>query len=62
MTRLSEEQFTRSLVDKAGIAVLPAVALYHDKKLGARKVRFALCKKDETMQEVERRLGQVKLS
>ena len=55
------EQFARFLLKKAGIAVLPAAALYHDKKLGARKIRLAFCKKDETMQEVERRLDQVKL-
>ena len=57
-----DEEFTRFLLENAGIAVLPAVALYHDRKLGARKIRFAFCKKDETMQEVEKRLSQVKLN
>ena len=53
------EEFARFLLKEAGVAVLPAVALYHDKKLGARKIRLAFCKKDETMQEIERRLNQV---
>lgn len=56
------EEFTRFLLENAGITVLPAVALYNDKKLGARKIRLAFCKKDETMQEVERRLGRLKLN
>ena len=53
------EEFMRFLLEKAGVAVLPAVALYHDKKLGARKIRLAFCKKDETMQETQRRLSKV---
>ena len=53
------EEFARFLLEKAGIAVLPAAALYHDKKLGARKIRLAFCKKDETMRETQRRLAQV---
>jgi aspartate/methionine/tyrosine aminotransferase len=56
------QEFTRFLLEKARIAVLPAAALYHDKKLGARKIRLAFCKKDETMHEVERRLSQVALN
>ena len=56
------EEFTHFLLESAGVAVLPAVALYHDKKLGARKIRLAFCKKDETMQEVKKRLSQVKLN
>jgi aminotransferase len=56
------EEFTRFLLDKTGIAVLPAVALYHDKKLGNRKIRLAFCKKDETLQEVGRRLSEVEHS
>ena len=53
------EEFARFLLEKAGVAVLPASALYHDKKSGARKIRLAFCKKDETMQEIQRRLRQV---
>ena len=53
------EEFTRFLLERAGVAVLPAAALYHDKKLGARKIRLAFCKKDETMRETQRRLAQI---
>lgn len=50
------QELTDHLLEKSGIAVLPATALYHDKELGRRKVRFAYCKKDTTLQEAGRRL------
>jgi aspartate/methionine/tyrosine aminotransferase len=56
------QEYTRFLLENAKVAVLPAVALYQDKKLGSRKVRLAFCKKDETLQEVERRFSKVKLN
>ena len=56
------QEYTRFLLENAKVAVLPAVALYQDKKLGSRKVRLAFCKKDETIQEVERRFSKVKLN
>lgn len=56
------QAFTRFLLEDARIAVLPAIALYHDEKMGARKVRLAFCKTDETLQEVERRLSAAKLN
>ena len=48
--------FSDFLLKKIGLAVLPAVALYHNQQLGQRKVRIAFCKKDTTLQEVRRRL------
>ncbi len=48
------EAFADFLLKKAGIAVLPAAALYHDRALGKRMVRIAFCKKDATLQEVKR--------
>jgi aspartate/methionine/tyrosine aminotransferase len=56
------QEFTRFLLENARIAVLPAVALYHDREVGSRTIRLAFCKKDETLQEVVRRLGEAKLS
>jgi aspartate/methionine/tyrosine aminotransferase len=54
------QEFAHVMLGEARIAVLPAVALYNDKKLGGRKVRLAFCKKSGTLQEVERRLGNFK--
>jgi aminotransferase len=54
------QEFADTLLEKARVAILPAVALYHDTALGSRKVRLAFCKKDETLQEVEHRLRDFK--
>ena len=51
------QEFADAMLEKAKVAILPAVALYHDAVLGSRKVRLAFCKKDETLREVERRLS-----
>jgi aminotransferase len=56
-TRFVDGQtFARFLLEKARIAVLPAVALYQNRQLGNRKVRFAFCKTSNTLEEVDRRL------
>jgi aspartate/methionine/tyrosine aminotransferase len=51
------QEFADIVLEKARVAILPAVALYHDTALGSRKVRLAFCKKDETLREVEQRLS-----
>jgi aminotransferase len=58
----SGQEFAEALLEKARVAALPIVALYHDKKLGQNKVRFAFCKRDDTMREVQRRLNDLKFS
>jgi len=55
------QEFAHVMLEEAKIAVLPALALYHDKNLGERKIRLAYCKKDETLQEVEHRLSNFKI-
>jgi aminotransferase len=50
------QAFATFLLEKARVAVLPAVALYHDRQLGNQKVRLAFCKKDNTLEEVDRQL------
>ena len=59
---LMDKNSHRFLLENAGIAVLPAVALYHNTKIGGRKIRLAFCKKDDTLHEVERRLAKAKLT
>jgi aminotransferase len=53
-------EYANHLIKNVGVAVLPASALYHDKELGKRKIRFAYCKKDETLQEVGKRIMKLK--
>jgi aminotransferase len=51
--------FSRHLVERVGVAVVPGSSFYNDPADGRRQVRFAFCKKDETLDEAERRLGRL---
>jgi aminotransferase len=51
--------FARHLVEKVGVAVVPGSSFYNDPRDGRRQVRFAFCKKDETLDEAERRLARL---
>jgi aspartate/methionine/tyrosine aminotransferase len=51
--------FTRHLVEEIGVAVVPGSSFYQDPRDGRRQVRFAFCKKDETLTEAERRLAKL---
>ncbi len=48
--------FTKYLVKEIGVAAVPGSSFYRDPRDGARQVRFAFCKKDETLEEAARRL------
>lgn len=52
--------FARHLVQDVGVAVVPGSSFYHDPSDGRRQVRFAFCKRDETLREAERRLAKLK--
>jgi aspartate/methionine/tyrosine aminotransferase len=49
--------FTRHLVEEIGVAVVPGSSFYANPSDGRGQVRFAFCKKDETLDEAERRLA-----
>jgi aminotransferase len=51
--------FARHLVEEIGVAVVPGSSFYNDPAHGRRQVRFAFCKKDETLDEAERRLARL---
>lgn len=53
-------EFTRHLIREIGVAVVPGSSFYHDKSLGAQKVRFCFCKKDETLHSAAERLSKLK--
>ena len=53
-------KFARYLVETIGVAVVPGSSFYADPKDGSRQVRFAFCKKNETLDEAERRLSKLK--
>lgn len=48
--------FAHRLVKDVGVAAVPGSSFYHDPGLGRRYVRFAYPKKEETLDEVARRL------
>lgn len=50
-------QFAARLVKEHGVACVPCSAFYADKDGHRDMVRFAFCKKDETLEEAAKRLG-----
>jgi aminotransferase len=49
-------EFTKYLVEEVRVAVVPGSSFYKDARDGAQQVRFAFCKRDETLDEAARRL------
>ncbi len=52
--------FTGHLVKDIGVAVVPGSSFYNDPRDGAQQVRFAFCKRDETLDEAARRLKKLR--
>ena len=52
--------FAKYLVQKIGVACVPGSSFYRDRRDGARQVRFAFCKKPETLDEAARRLAKLR--
>lgn len=52
--------FTKHLVKEVGVAAVPGSSFYNDPRDGAKQVRFAFCKRDETLDEAGRRLKKLK--
>jgi len=48
--------FTKHLVSEIGVAAVPGSSFYRNPRDGAQQVRFAFCKRDETLDEAARRL------
>jgi aminotransferase len=48
--------FAKYLVKDVGVATVPGSSFYKNPKDGAQQVRFAFCKKDETLDEAAHRL------
>jgi aspartate/methionine/tyrosine aminotransferase len=47
------------MVEEIGIAVVPGSSFYNHPADGRRQVRFAFCKKDETLETAVARLEQL---
>ncbi len=48
--------FSRALIERAGIATVPGTSFYDTRDRGKNQVRFAFCKKMETLERVHQRL------
>ena len=53
--------FASFLVQEVGVAAVPGSSFYSNPKDGSQQVRFAFCKKEETLAEAGRRLAKLKL-
>jgi aspartate/methionine/tyrosine aminotransferase len=49
--------FSKFLVEKVGVAVVPGSSFYNDARDGASQVRFTFCKKESTLAAAEERLS-----
>ena len=49
-------EFARYLVKDVGVAAVPGSSFYRDPSTARTKLRFCFCKRDETLQEADRRL------
>ena len=52
--------FVQHLVKEIGVAAVPGSSFYHHPRDGARQVRFAFCKKDQTLDEAAQRLRKLR--
>jgi aspartate/methionine/tyrosine aminotransferase len=53
--------FAKYLVQDIGVACVPGSSFYRDPKDGAKQVRFAFCKKPQTLDEAARKLGKLRV-
>ncbi len=56
----NDVEFATYLVKEIGIACVPGSSFYKHPKDGSQQVRFAFCKKPETLNEAARRLEKLR--
>jgi aminotransferase len=52
-------EFTKHLIRKVGVAVVPGSSFYHGPQMGSQMVRFCFCKKDETLEAAAEKLSKL---
>jgi aminotransferase len=62
LSSLPDDEFARWLTREIGVAPVPGSSFYHEPSLGRHLVRFAFCKKLETLERAGERLANVKAS
>ena len=56
----SDTKFVEFLIREIGVAAVPGSSFYSNPADGAQQVRFAFCKKPETLEEAGRRLRRLR--
>ena len=51
--------FAQYLIQEIGVACVPGSSFYRDPRDGAKQVRFAFCKKPETLEQAAGRLSKL---
>ncbi len=59
--RTDDVSFARYLVKDVGVAAVPGSSFYKDAAKGRTKLRFCFCKRDETLEEADRRLAALRI-
>jgi aspartate/methionine/tyrosine aminotransferase len=54
-------EFTKYLVQAIGVAAVPGSSFYRESSRGRTQLRFCFCKRDETLDEAERRLTRLQV-
>ncbi|HEU5185614.1 MAG TPA: aminotransferase class I/II-fold pyridoxal phosphate-dependent enzyme [Gemmatimonadaceae bacterium] len=62
LSSLPDDEFARWLTREIGVAPVPGSSFYHEAALGRRMVRFAFCKKLETLERAGERLVNLRAS
>jgi aspartate/methionine/tyrosine aminotransferase len=57
----SDLEFTKYLVKEIGVATVPGSSFYNDARDGAQQMRFAFCKRDETLDAAAERLRKLRI-
>ena len=57
ISKKDDVSFAKWMAEEVGVATVPGSSFYHDKSHGAKYVRFAFCKKFETMKRAAERMA-----
>jgi aminotransferase len=57
---MNDVEFATWLTAEGGVATVPGSSFYHDGASGSRYVRFAFCKKRETLEAAVERLANLR--
>ena len=60
LSDMDDVTFAKWMAQEVGVATVPGSSFYHDRELGRTMVRFAFCKKFETLRRAADRLVEIR--